>query len=107
MPRMSARCGEGRRREARLDERINVSDGGDVIWDEGLHLGLELDVVRLVPGNVLEELADILRNEQRNRKVVGGVRNISSLSEVEIKQTKATGGRKCAGKRMLKCAGHE
>ena len=34
-----------------LDEGVDVADGGDVVGDEGAHLRLELDVVRLVPGH--------------------------------------------------------
>ena len=52
-------CGGGvdnKRGVAHLDKGVDVADGGDVVGDEGAHLRLELDVVRLVPRNVLEEL---------------------------------------------------
>ena len=51
--------GRGRACEAHLCEVVDLSDGGDVVGDEGAHLGLELDVVRLVPRHVLEELLDL------------------------------------------------
>jgi hypothetical protein len=51
---------------------VDLSDGGDVVGDEGAHLGLELDVVRLVPRHVLEELLDLAAH-LRGKRGGGGV----------------------------------
>mmetsp|Transcript_12849 Transcript_12849/g.32026 ORF Transcript_12849/g.32026 Transcript_12849/m.32026 type:complete len:419 (+) Transcript_12849:233-1489(+) len=54
-----------------LDEGVDVADRGDVVGDEGAHLRLELDVVRLVAGDVLEELLDLAAHLEVG--VLGGV----------------------------------
>ena len=47
-----------------LQECINLTDSGNVVRDEWLHLGVELNLLRFVPLNVLKHFLDFLRNWQ-------------------------------------------
>ena len=43
-----------------LKEGVDLSDSGDVVWDEGLELGFEVDLLWLVTLNVLEHFLKLL-----------------------------------------------
>jgi len=45
-----------------LQEGIYLADGGDVVGNERLHLGIEFNFLRLVALDVLEHLLELLRN---------------------------------------------
>ena len=47
-----------------LQEGINLADCGDVVWDEGLDLRVQFDLLWLVPLDVLEHLLELFRNGQ-------------------------------------------
>lgn len=42
-----------------LEERVDLSHRRDVVWDEGLDPGLKIDLLGLVPRDVLKELFDL------------------------------------------------
>eukprot|EP00754_Rhynchopus_humris_P000397 Rhum_TRINITY_DN10256_c0_g1::Rhum_TRINITY_DN10256_c0_g1_i1::g.37572::m.37572 len=49
-------------RARHLDEAVDVADGRDVVGDEGVQLRFHLDLVRLVHGDELEQVLDLLRH---------------------------------------------
>mmetsp|Transcript_17705 Transcript_17705/g.40053 ORF Transcript_17705/g.40053 Transcript_17705/m.40053 type:complete len:408 (+) Transcript_17705:260-1483(+) len=57
-----------------LEEGVNLSDGWDVLRDEGLQLGFQLDGLRLVSSDVLEQLSDFIADLK-----VGIVHGVVSL----------------------------
>lgn len=46
-------------RARHFDESVNLPHGWNVVWDEALDFGVELDVVRFVAADVPEQLADL------------------------------------------------
>ena len=45
-----------------LEERVHLTDCWNVVWNEGLQLRLQVDLLRLVPVDVLEDLLNVGRN---------------------------------------------
>ena len=43
-----------------LKEGVDLSDSGDVVWDEWLELGFEVDLLGFVTLNVLEHFLELL-----------------------------------------------
>lgn len=47
-----------------FDELVDVADGWNVVRNERLELPVQLDVVRFVPSDVLEQVPDLFRDLQ-------------------------------------------
>jgi hypothetical protein len=47
-----------------LEERVDLSHRRDVVWDEGLDPGLKIDLLGLIPRDVLKELFDLRLNRE-------------------------------------------